>query len=96
MTDFDINHNGYLELNEQLYKHVGSVQQIIDELNTALRNLPEAISGEALMLYQEQQTAWNSHCDGMVSKLNANTLASINVHEIFKGGDNAGTRIMLG
>lgn len=96
MTDFDINHNGYLELNEQLYKHVTTVRQIIDELNTTLRNLPEAISRDALTLYQQQQTAWNAHCSGMETKLNEHTLASINVHEIFKDGDACGTKIMLG
>jgi hypothetical protein len=94
MTAFDINHNGYLELNEQLLAHVSSVGTILDTLNTALKHIPNATQGQATPLWQEQQNSWNGIYMEMQNKLNLNTLSSINVHEIFKNGDNAGAQIM--
>jgi hypothetical protein len=96
MTAFDIDHNGYLELNEQLLMHVGSVGTILETLNTALKYIPAATEGQATPLWQEQQNSWNGIYLEMQSKLNLNTLSSINVHEIFQNGDNTGAQIMIG
>jgi uncharacterized protein YukE len=95
MVSFDINHNGYLELNEQLYKAVGELSQIVGDLNMALRNTPDAAHGKATPLWEEEQRTWNTHMGEMNSKLNEETLRSIDVHEIFKEGDNTGTKIFI-
>ena len=96
MTAFDVNHNGYLEVNEQLYKAVGDLGSIIDNLNTALKNIPEASWGQATPIWQENQRQWNIAYGEMTTRINTTSVSSINVAEIFKGGDNQGARIMLG
>ncbi|MGW5050418.1 WXG100 family type VII secretion target [Actinokineospora sp. NPDC004072] len=95
MTSFDIDHNGYLELNEQLLMHVRSVGDILENLNSALRNIPSAARGQATPVWLEAQQNWTRIYQEMQQKLNASTLSSSNVHEIFQNGDNAGARIML-
>ena len=95
MTAFDIDHDGYLELNEQLYMHVNQLGDIIDNLNTALRNIGAATKGKATPLWQEAQFNWNLAYEDMKNKLNRQSMSSINVHEIFSEGDNRGQGIML-
>lgn len=95
MTAFDINHNGYLEVNEQLYAAVGRAGQILETLETALKNIPEAIKGNAQEIWQQEQAEWRKGYTAMTEKLDRNTMASINVHQIFKEGDMHSTRIML-
>lgn len=96
MTAFDINHNGYLEVNEQLYAAVGKTGQILQTLDNALKNIPEAIKGNAEEIWQQEQANWRSAYTEMTERLDRNTMASINVHEIFKNGDLHSTKIMLG
>ncbi|MDQ2589057.1 hypothetical protein [Saccharothrix yanglingensis] len=95
MTSFDINNNGYLDLNEQLLLHVRTTGDILQELNTVLNNISSATKGQATPLWLELQANWNRTYQEMQTKLNTNTMASINVHEIFGGGDNRGATIML-
>jgi hypothetical protein len=95
MTSFDVNHNGYLEINEQLYKAVGNLGVIIEDLNSALRNIPAAAWGGAQPIWLEYQTKWNAAYQEMVNQINATTVSSINVHEIFKQGDNRGAQIFI-
>ncbi|GGS30378.1 hypothetical protein [Actinokineospora fastidiosa] len=95
MTAFDIDHDGYLGVNEQLLGHVRTFGDIIENLNTALKNIPEAARGQATPIWLEAQTNWNRIYGEMQQKLNANTLSSINVHEIFRDGDRTGAQIML-
>lgn len=95
MDSFDINHDGLLELNEQLWKAVKELQQIVDDLNMSLRNLPEAVKGNAQDLWASDQQTWNTHMQDMNTKLNAETLRSFDVHEIFKEGDLTGTKIFI-
>jgi uncharacterized protein YukE len=95
MTAFDIDHNGYLEVNDQLYQAVGTLGQILEGLNTSLAQIPEAMKGNAEEIWVEEQRAWTSAYTEMTGKLNADSLASINTHEIFKDGDQHATRIML-
>jgi len=96
MTAFDVNHNGYLEINEQLYKAVGDLGTIIDNLNTALKNIPAASWGQATPIWEDNQRQWNGAYVEMTSRINTHSVSSINIHEIFKGGDGQGARIMLG
>ncbi|MFD2420776.1 WXG100 family type VII secretion target [Amycolatopsis pigmentata] len=95
MTSFDINHDGLLELNEQLYKAVSELGQMVDDLNMALRNIPDSVHGKVAPLWEEQQRTWNASMEDMRTKLNADTLRSIDVHEIFKEGDYTGTKIFI-
>lgn len=95
MTAFDINHDGYLDLNEQLYRHVGTLGTIISDLNSALKNIPDASQGQSTPLWLDYQTKWNAAYEDMTERINLTTTSSVNVHEIFKGGDYTGTRIML-
>ncbi|GAB3451617.1 WXG100 family type VII secretion target [Actinophytocola sediminis] len=95
MTSFDINHNGYLEVNEQLYQAVAQLGQILDDLSTSLARIPEAVRGNAEEIWSMEQREWNKSYEQMRNRLNLNTLASINTHEIFKEGDIQATRIML-
>jgi uncharacterized protein YukE len=96
MTAFDVNHDGYLDVNEQLYRAVGQLGTIIEELNTALRNIPQAAWGDAQPIWLENQARWNAAYGEMTRRINVTTISSINIHEIFKGGDNMGARIFLG
>jgi len=96
MTAFDINHDGYLDLNEQLYRAVGDLGTIIENLNTALKNIPQASWGQATPIWEENQRQWNIAYGEMTTRINATSVSSVNIHEIFKGGDSQGARIMLG
>jgi len=94
MTAFDINHNGYLEVNEQLLSHVRTVGTILENLNASLKGIGDATRGQATPLWIEQQNQWNGIYVEMQNKLNTQTLSSINVHDIFKEGDVRGAKIM--
>ena len=96
MTAFDINHDGYLDLNEQLYRSVGNLGTILEDLNSALRNIPQATWGSAEPIWQENQRVWNTQYQEMLKRINLHSVSSINIHEIFKEGDNQGARIFLG
>ena len=96
MTAFDINHNGYLDLNEQLYRSVGNLGTILEELNVALRNIPQATWGSAEPIWLEHQKLWDAQYQEMLKRINLTSISSINIHEIFKEGDNRGARIFLG
>ena len=95
MTSFDINNDGLLDVNEQLYRSVGRIGNIIERLNEVLRNQGEALKGNASEIWADLQRDWTAAYADMQSKLNVTTLASINVHEIFKEGDLQSTRVML-
>ncbi|OLR93344.1 hypothetical protein [Actinokineospora bangkokensis] len=94
MTSFDINNNGYLDVNEQLAMHVKTVGQILQDLNGVLKHTAEAIDSKATPLWLEQQTQWNQAYQDMMTQINLGTMSSINVHEIFQNGDNLGAKIM--
>lgn len=96
MTAFDVNHDGYLDVNEQLYRAVGQLGTIIEELNTSLRNIPQATWGQAAPIWLENQQQWNSAYAEMTQRINLTSVSSINIHEIFKSGDQSGARIFLG
>ncbi|MBM7773655.1 uncharacterized protein YukE [Actinokineospora baliensis] len=96
MTAFDIDHDGYLELNEQLYMYVKQLGEILTNLNTSLKNIDVATQGKATPLWQEAQLQWTQTYTDMETKLNSQSLSSINVHEIFSEGDSRGQGIMLG
>ncbi|WP_026422621.1 hypothetical protein [Actinokineospora inagensis] len=96
MTAFDIDHDGYLQLNEQLYMYVRQLGDILDALNGALKNIEVATQGKATALWQEAQQNWTNTYAEMETKLNAHSLSSINVHDIFSNGDSRGQGIMLG
>ncbi|GAA3014358.1 hypothetical protein [Actinokineospora diospyrosa] len=96
MTAFDIDHDGYLELNEQLYMYVRQLGDILTNLNTSLKNIEVATQGKATPLWQEAQQQWTLTYTDMETKLNSQSLSSINVHEIFSEGDSRGQGIMLG
>jgi hypothetical protein len=95
MTAFDVNHDGYLDLNEQLYRAVGQLGTILEQLNAALKNIPEASWGQAAPIWLENQQRWNSSYQQMTERINLTSVSSINIHEIFKNGDNAGARIFI-
>ncbi|OLF17633.1 hypothetical protein [Actinophytocola xanthii] len=95
-TTFDINHDGYLDINEQLLREVRELGRIISDLNTALLNIPEAIWGDAELIYREEMADWNQIYGRIHEEINEKTMSSIDVHEIYKNGDYQGTRIMLG
>jgi len=95
MTAFDVNHDGYLDLNEQLYKSVGDLGTILEQLNSALKNIPEASWGQAAPIWQENQNQWNRSYQLMTERINLTSVSSVNIHDIFKGGDNTGARIFL-
>lgn len=95
MTAFDIDGNGYLQLNEQLLMHVNTVGQIIQDLNGVLKHIVEAVDNSATPLWIDAQTSWNAAYTRMSQQLNTSTLSSINVADIFNQGDRQGARIML-
>ncbi|PPK70914.1 hypothetical protein V5P93_002773 [Actinokineospora auranticolor] len=96
MTAFDIDHDGYLELNEQLYMYVRQLGDILTNLNASLKNIEVATQGKATPVWQEAQTTWTGTYTDMETKLNAQSLGSINAQEIFGEGDLRGQGIMLG
>lgn len=95
MTSFDINHDGLLQLNDQLYRAVGELDSYVQDINMTLRNIPEAIESGATQLWQERQNTWNRAMQDIHARLNTDTLRSIDVHEIFKEGDYTGTKIFI-
>ncbi|MBK1787787.1 WXG100 family type VII secretion target [Prauserella cavernicola] len=96
MTMFDVNHDGYLDLNEQLYRAVGQLGDVLERLNNRLRNIPEATWGSAQPIWLESQNQWNSAYQQMTQDINAKAVSSVNIHQIFKDGDTQGGRIFLG
>ena len=95
MTAFDVNHDGHLEINEQLYKAVGNLGAVIDDLNSALRDIPQPARDGAQPIWLEYQTRWNAAYQEMVNQINASTVSSINVHEIFRQGGNRGAQTFV-
>jgi hypothetical protein len=96
MTAFDINHDNYLDLNEQLLRAVERVGQLLEQVNTVMASTPAGVWGAALPIIQEDQKLWNGAYTELLDEINRTTVASINIHDIFKEGDHRGTRIMLG
>ncbi|MGX7828858.1 hypothetical protein ACTG9Q_27585 [Actinokineospora sp. 24-640] len=94
MTSFDINNNGYLEVNEQLLMQVRITGDIIEELNNVLKHSAAAVDSSATLPWLEAQAGWNEAYRQMSQKLNASTLSSINVADIFNQGDRQGARVM--
>ncbi|MFT7841742.1 hypothetical protein Q5530_36875 [Saccharothrix sp. BKS2] len=95
MTSFDINNNGLTELNEHLYRQVHTVGEILENLNAVMASVPTAVDNKATGVWLELQKEWNNAYTEMTQKLNRNTLASIDVHEIFNNGDNRSATIMM-
>ena len=95
MTAFDVNHDGYLDLNEQLYRAVGELGTILEDLNGALRNIPQATWGQAAPIWLENQHQWNGSYQAMTERINLTSVSSVNIHEIFKNGDTSGARIFI-
>jgi hypothetical protein len=95
VTSFDINHDGYLDINEQLLQAVRRMGDIIQSLNAHLASIPSAVWGGPLPIWEGNQRIWNAEYEEMTTKINGHTISSINIHDIFKQGDYNGTRIML-
>ncbi|MDA3649897.1 hypothetical protein LZ318_24865 [Saccharopolyspora indica] len=93
MTAFDVNHNGYLEVNEQLLQSVRTLGTILEQLNTGLKNIPEASWGQAQPIWLESQRQWDRSYQQMTERINLTSVSSINIHEIFRNGDQQGARI---
>lgn len=96
MTAFDINHDNYLDLNEQLLRAVERVGQLLEQMNTVMAQTPAGVWGSALPIIQEDQRLWNEAYTRLHEEINRTTVASINIHDIFREGDFQSTRIMLG
>ncbi|MEV0089831.1 hypothetical protein AB0L88_37215 [Saccharopolyspora shandongensis] len=94
MSRFDINHDGYMDLNEQLRQCHVAAGVIIEELNQGLKKIPEGMQGQAEVLWGPLQAEWNRLYAKMSEAFNDNVTKSFKVHEIFKDGDNMGARIM--
>ena len=77
MTTFDINGNGYLDVNEQLLMYVKTVGEILDELNGVLKHTVDAVDSAATPLWLEQQQSWNSAYLEMQTKINMGTMSSM-------------------
>jgi hypothetical protein len=60
-----------------------------------LKNIPEASWGQAAPIWQENQNQWNRSYQLMTERINLTSVSSVNIHDIFKGGDNTGARIFL-
>ncbi|MER6992728.1 hypothetical protein ABT337_30000 [Saccharopolyspora hirsuta] len=93
MTAFNVNHAGYGDVNQQLVQAVQNLGTILEQLNSALKNIPEASWGQAQPIWLENQNQWNRSYQTMTERINLTSVSSINIHEIFRGGDNAGARI---
>ncbi|MBY8852424.1 hypothetical protein [Saccharothrix longispora] len=95
MTSFDINNNGLTELNEHLYRQVHTVGEILDNLNGVMTSVPLAVDNKATQIWLDLQKEWNNAYVEMTQKLNRNTLASMDVQQIFNNGDNRSATIMM-
>ena len=94
MTGFTVHHSLLQEDNETLNAQVRQVYNILEELNSFLRNMPGAAYGQALPLWQAQQSTWDATYQDMATRLAASATASGGVGEIFLAGDNATARLM--
>lgn len=96
MTSFLIDHNGYADLNMRLAQQVSVGQEIINNLNSSLRLIDEAVQGNAAGLWTERQVDWNRTYERIQTQLAMSAQTSRDVHQIFGEGDNRGARIMMG
>ncbi|WP_329791558.1 hypothetical protein V1227_06455 [Lentzea sp. DG1S-22] len=96
MTSFQIDHNGYADLNMRLAQQVSIGQEIITNLNNSLRRIDEAVQGNAASLWNERQLDWNRTYERIQMQLANSLQTSRDVHQIFGEGDSRGARIMMG
>ncbi|GAA1982264.1 hypothetical protein [Amycolatopsis minnesotensis] len=94
MSRFDVNHDGYMDVNESLRQCHVATGVILEELNAKLRNISEGFGGKAATVWAPLQADWTKIYQSMQSDFNDSVTRSFNVHEIFKEGDNMGARIM--
>jgi uncharacterized protein YukE len=93
VTQFDINHDGYADANDQLLGHVNEMGDILETLDTVLRNIPDAYGGQAAPVWAEDQSNWQKAYQEMLTNLQGVYGKSIKVAEIFAQGDIDGMRI---
>ena len=95
MTSFYVNHGDQKEVHDILQAAVSNLGSILMDLNHSLRNMNEAVQGQAVPLWEEQQRTWDSDYHWMCNRLQQGTTGVLDIHETFLEGDRDGARIIL-
>jgi uncharacterized protein YukE len=95
MTSFYVKHGDQAEAHNILQAAVSNLGSILMDLNHSLRNMNEAVQGQAAPLWEAQQRNWDSDYHWMCNKLQKGTTAVLDIHETFLEGDRNGARIIL-
>ncbi len=95
MTSFYVMHGEQEEAHNILQAAVSNLGSILMDLNHSLRNMNEAVQGQAAPLWEEQQSKWDSDYHMMCNRLQQGTTAVLDIHETFLEGDRNSARIIL-
>ena len=95
MTSFYVNHGEHDEATALLGSAVQSMGTILDRLNQFLRQMNNAVHGQAAPLWEQQQNKWSGDYDIMVLALDSGHKATVNIGTTFLEGDRRGAQIML-
>jgi uncharacterized protein YukE len=96
MDGFTFNHGNYADAASTIGAHLGRVSQILDDLNGVVAPLPDAAPGGAIAPWKERQMRWTATYQDAVDQLNQRHSSINEIGDIFHGGDQQTTNIMMG
>lgn len=92
---FLIDHGAADESAQVFGKAVQDLGTILGDLNGALRNMDQAVQGQASPLWADQQNAWNGDYSAMQTNLGTGHKTLLNIHQLFREGDQNGARLFM-
>jgi len=95
VTSFYVDHGNHDEVTRILGSAVSAMGTALDHLNGFLRNLNQAVQGQAAPLWEEQQRKWTADYGQMQANLHSGTRAAGNIGMHFVEGDRNSARAMM-
>ena len=93
MSQFDIDHIGFGDLNQELKNNLVQLGDVLQGFTAAMGGIAAAAKGDAAEVWKDEHKHWVDVTNQVEADLAAHTSTSFNVHEIFVEGDNRATRV---